>query len=426
VFERYDSVDVLRGVAVLGILAMNIYALGLPGAAYSNPTVYGGTTGLNLATWVLTHLFFELKFMTIFSALFGAGLVIMFQRAEARNRPLGKVYYRRVLWLLIFGLVHAYALWWGDILVTYAITGLLIFLFRRRSPKTLIIVGFCVMLIPSLMSFGFGVYVDKMLTAKGEVAALTEAGETPGEKQQKLVDTWEEMRPYFDPTTEEVEEELETYRNGYVGAFLDRAPRSFMAQAMAIPFFTLWRTGGVMLLGMALMKLGVFSAQRSPRFYRRCVIWGYGAGLPLAALSAWDLIRVGWSMPHMIQVSSHLNYYGSLGVALGHLGIVMLVCQSRAVAGLRRRLSAVGRTAFSNYFFQTIVGTAIFYGSYGLGLFGRLDRFPLMFLVVTIWLLQLWISPWWLARFRYGPLEWLWRSLTYRQRQPMTLGAANE
>jgi uncharacterized protein len=131
-------------------------------------------------------------------------------------------------------------------------------------------------------------------------------------------------------------------------------------------------------------------------------------------------------MPHMIQVSSHLNYYGSLGGALGHLGIVMLVCQSRAVAGLRRRLSAVGRTAFSNYFFQTIVGTAIFYGSYGLGLFGRLDRFPLMFLVVTIWLLQLWISPWWLARFRYGPLEWLWRSLTYRQRQPMTLGAANE
>ena len=92
-----------------------------------------------------------------------------------------------------------------------------------------------------------------------------------------------------------------------------------MGQTMAVAFFMLWRAGGVMLLGMALMKLGVFSASRSRRFYRRCIFWGYGLGLPLAALSAWDLIRVSWTMPHAIQVSSHLNYYGSLAVALGQL-----------------------------------------------------------------------------------------------------------
>jgi uncharacterized protein len=404
---------------------MNIYFFGLPAAAYSNPALYGGSGGAHLVTWVVTHLFFEAKFMTIFSALFGAGLVVMFQRAEARQRPLAKIYYRRILWLLIVGLVHAYALWAGDILVTYAIAGLLIFLFRRRSPKALIIVGCSVLLIPSLAAIGFGVYIEKMQTAKSEVAALSAAGETPSENQKKLAERWEEMRPFFDPTPEEIEEELEIYRNGYAGMLRDRAPRVFMGQTMAVAFFMLWRTGGVMLLGMAIMKLGIFSASRSRRFYRRCVLWGYGLGLPLAALSAWDLIRVDWTMPHAVQVSSHLNYYGSLAVALGHVGVVMLVCQSEALAGLRRRLSAVGRMAFSNYLSQTIICTTIFYG-YGLGLFGHLNRFPLMAFVVAVWLLQLWLSPWWLSRFRYGPAEWLWRSLSYRRRQPMIAAAAGE
>jgi uncharacterized protein len=424
-FERYDSLDVLRGVAVLGILAMNIYFFGLPAAAYSNPSVYGGSTGADLVTWLATHLFFELKFMTIFSMLFGAGLVVMFHRAEARHRPLAKVYYRRILWLLIFGLVHAYGLWVGDILVTYAITGLLIFLFRRRSPKALIIVGCAVLLIPSLAALGFGFYIQKMQTAKSEVVALSAAGETPSEMQEKLVESWEQTRPYLDPTPEEIEEELETYRDGYVGMVRHRAPRVLMAQTMGVAFSMLWRTAGVMLLGMALMKLGVFSATRSRSFYRRCILWGYGLGLPLVAFSAWDLMRVDWTIPHAIQVSSHLNYYGSLAVALGHVGVVMLVCQSQALPGLRRRLSAVGRMAFSNYILQTLVCTTIFYG-YGLSLFGRVNRLPLMLFVLALWLLQLWLSPWWLSRFRYGPLEWLWRSLTYRRRQPMVLNAVQE
>ena len=423
--ERYDSMDVLRGVAVLGILGMNIYYFGLPAAAYGNPTLYGGSAGANLVTWIVTHLFFEIKFMTIFSALFGAGLAVMFQRAEARSRPLAGVYYRRILWLLVFGLAHAYLLWSGDILVLYATTGLLIFLFRRRSPKTLIIVGCSILLIPSFASIGFGVYVQKMLAATEKVAELTAAGETPSETQQKLAESWEGMRPFFDPTPEDIEEEIEVYRDGYLGMVKYRAPMAFMSQTMAVIFFTLWRAGGVMLIGMALMKLGVFSASRSRRFYRCCVAWGYGLGLPLVVLSAWDLIRVNWAMPHTIQVSSHLNYYGSLGVALGHVGVIMLICRSGVLAGLRHRFSAVGRMAFSSYILQSIICTMIFYG-YGFGLFGHLDRFPLMFVVAALWLLELWLCPWWLARFRYGPLEWLWRSLTYRQRQPMKAAVINE
>ena len=421
-FEREESLDVLRGFAVLGILAMNIYFFGMPAAAYSNPSLFGGASGLPLVTWVFTHLFFEVKFMTIFSALFGAGLVVMFQRAQAKRRPLAKVYYRRILWLLVIGLVHAYALWLGDILVTYAIAGLLIFLFRRRSPRALIIVGCSVLVIPSLMALGFGVYVHKMQTAKSEIAALSAAGEEPSEEQQKLAESWKEMRPQFAPTPEEIEEELETYRNGYIGMVRDRAPRALMMQTTATAFFTLWRAGGVMLLGMALMKLGVLSARRSRQFYRRCIAWGLGLGLPLVVLSAWDLMRVNWQIPHTVQISSHLNYYGSLAMALAYVGIVMLGCKSRALPRLRHRLSAAGRMAFSNYILQTILCTTVFYG-YGLGLFGHLNRFWLMPFVVAIWILQLWVSPWWLRRFQYGPLEWLWRSLTYWHRQPMVARA---
>lgn len=424
-FERYDSLDVLRGVAVLGILAMNIYFFGLPGAAYSNPTVYGGSRGADLATWVVTHLFFEVKFMTIFSALFGAGLVVMFQRAEARRQSLAKIYYRRILWLLVFGLIHAYGLWSGDILVAYAIAGLLIFLFRRRSPRTLIMTACLVLLIPPIVSIGFGMFVQKMQAAKSEIAVLAAAGETPSEDQQKLAEWWEEMRPYFDPTPQEIEDELEIHRDGYPGIVRYRAPQVLMGQTIAFAFFVMWRVGAVMLLGMALMKLGVFSASRSQRFYRRCVLWGYGLGLPLVVLSAWDLVRANWAMPHTIQVASHFNYFGSLAVALGHVGLVMLVCQNQAVANLRRRLAAVGRMAFSNYILQSTICTTVFYG-YGLGLFGKLNRFPLMIFVVAIWLLQLWLSPWWLTRFRYGPLEWLWRTLTYGRRQPMALNAAGD
>ena len=139
--ERYFAVDVLRGFALLGILAMNIVSFGWPWPAYGNPMRGGGFTGLDRGVWFFNHLIFEEKMMTIFSMLFGAGLVLMDQRAEARGARIGRVYYRRVLILLMIGLVHAYLIWIGDILVLYAQCGLLLYFFRNLRPRTLLIVG---------------------------------------------------------------------------------------------------------------------------------------------------------------------------------------------------------------------------------------------------------------------------------------------
>ena len=156
--ERVVAVDVLRGFALLGILAMNIVAFAWPEAAYDNPTRGGGFSGLDRVIWVFNHLFFEMKMMTLFSMLFGAGLVLMGERSDHRGASLRGVYYRRCLWLLVIGLIHSYLIWFGDILVLYAECGLIIYLFRRWRPRTLIPVGvvFLCVLVPIVMGFAAG------------------------------------------------------------------------------------------------------------------------------------------------------------------------------------------------------------------------------------------------------------------------------
>ena len=169
---------------------------------------------------------------------------------------------------------------------------------------------------------------------------------------------------------------------------------------------------------MGLMKLGVFSAERSRSFYAWMAILGYGIGLPLMVFDASGLIRHEFKLDYMLHGGIFYNAFGSLVVALGHVGLIMLIVQSGALAWLTRRLAAVGRMALSNYLTHSIVCTTLFYG-YGFGLFGQINRTGLAAIVLAIWIFQLWISPIWLKHFRFGPAEWLWRSLTYWKLQPM-------
>jgi uncharacterized protein len=178
--------------------------------------------------------------------------------------------------------------------------------------------------------------------------------------------------------------------------------------------------GGRMLLGMGLMKLGVFAAERSRSFYTWMTALGYGIGLPLMIFDATELIRHEFKSDYILQGGIFYNAFGSIVVALGHVGLIMLIVQSGALTWLTRRLAAVGRMALSNYLTHSIVCTTLFYG-YGFGFFGQINRTGLAAIVLTIWLVQLWISPIWLKHFRFGPAEWLWRSLTYWRIQPMKL-----
>jgi len=424
--ERYFAVDVLRGFALLGILAMNIVDFGWPGAAYADPTRGGGFEGLDRAVWFFNHLVFEMKMMTIFSMLFGAGFVLMDHRASARGASIRGVYYRRVLWLLVIGLVHSYLIWDGDILVAYAETGLFLYLFRKLAPRTLIILGISAMLILVPMIVGIGSTVNFMKAATVRVEAQIKDKQQPTWLDQHAHDFWiKNLQPEFkrDPDTlaKKWAEELAAHRGSYLRIVKHRAPNVLMGQTIGFLLGGGLFAASRMLLGMGLMKLGVFSAQRSRRFYWWLVALGYGIGLPLMVYDAIKLIQNEFSFDYLIMHGGiYYNAFGSLVVALGHVGMLMLVVQSGVIGWLTTRLAAVGRMALSNYLTHSLVCTMLFYG-YGFGLFGNINRTGLAGIVLTIWIFQLIISPIWLKHFRFGPAEWLWRSLTYWRIQPIAV-----
>jgi len=396
--DRLENLDVLRGFAVLGILAMNVQSFSMVGSAYLNPTNWGDLTGLNFVVWGAGALLADLKFMSLFSIMFGAGVVLFAERLEARGRKPAGLHYRRMWWLWLIGMLHAYFLWYGDVLVAYAVCGLLAFLWRKRSPRTLLIAGTVILMVPSVFYLFTGLTMASIPEA--QVAGMLE---------------------WWRPDVEALAHETACYRGGPVAQFSFRWEETLAMQTMVFLINTGWRAGGLMLIGMALYKLGVLGGLRSAAAYRRLATVGLVVGLPLVGWGIVHNLRDGWTLAGSMYLGWQYNYWGSLGVALGYIGLVGLVVRTGALPALRARLAAAGRMAFTNYLTQTLLCITIFYG-HGLGLFGRVDRWQQALLVLAVWALQLWWSPLWLARFRFGPFEWAWRSLTYWQVQLMRRG----
>jgi len=415
--ERFVSIDVLRGVAVLGILVMNIYGFAMPFVAYSNPLALGGTELHNIGTWFFTHILFDQKFLSIFAMLFGAGLVVMSTRAESRGVQLGRIYYRRQFWLLLIGAIHGYFIWMGDILFLYAAIGMLVYLFRNRGPRTLIIVAVLILPMALLLNYGIARNVDRAIVEVAEVEELQASGTELSDEQAKALEDWETSRQFMAPTEEDMLVDIDVYRGGYLGIVEHRAPGVFMMQVFATLFFGIWRVGALMMIGMALLKLGVLSGERSVGFYRKMMLAGYLIGLPLTIFSASDLYAHQFDPLYVMRAGGIANYWGSVIVAFGHIGLVMLIVKTGALQKIMARFAAVGRMALTNYLMHSVILTTVFYG-YGFGLYGSIPRFWQMGFVVAVISLQLVLSPWWLSRYCFGPVEWLWRSLTYWKRQP--------
>ncbi len=267
--ERVSSVDVIRGVALMGILAMNIVNFAWPGAVYSIPIMAPSLRPDRLtSSGRFNHLAFDTKMMTLFSMLFGAGLVLMSDRAEGRGAKMMGVYYRRVAWLLVIGLIHAYLIWDGDILVMYASCGFLLYPVRKWSPKTLIILGVCLnfLLVPLWAGFRFGV-VPFMKATSERYEAKVKAKETVQDWERGVSEGWKQMSKSEKPKREDFFNDIQTYRGGYAGIVKDRAKTLIWAQTVGFFLFAWWYAGGRMLIGMGLMKLGVFAARLSNRAY---------------------------------------------------------------------------------------------------------------------------------------------------------------
>lgn len=416
--ERFASLDRLRGVAILGILVMNIYAFAMPFIAYVDPYRMGGTEAYNIGTWIFTHIFFDQKFMSIFAMLFGAGLVLMAERAEARGAKPARFYFRRQFWLIVIGAIHGYLIWMGDILFAYALIGMLVYPLRKRRPRTLIIIA-CVMLpVTLLFNLGNAKQMEDTMAKVAEIEVLLEEGQDIDEEQQQVLDDWKQQRMFAFPTDEDAAEEIAVYRGDYAGIVAHRAPIVAMMQVFMILFFGLWRIAPLMMIGMALMKLGVLTCERSADFYGRFMLIAYAVGLPLTVFSALDLHAHQFDQMYVMRGGGIANYFGSILVALGHIGLVMWLTKSGTASRLLDRFAAVGRMALTNYLMHSLILTTIFYG-YGLGLYGTVPRIWQMAFVAAVIGLELLWSKWWLERYRFGPAEWVWRTLTYGKRQPM-------
>jgi len=384
---RIRSLDALRGVGVLGMLAVHIQLFAFPSVARWNPTVYGDFKGLNGWVWLMTLLFADGKFITIFAMLLGVSIVML---AEASERSAAwRAHMRRMAVLLVLGLAHAYLLWFGDMLVPLALSGSVVFFARRLSPGKLLVVGSVAFAMASLVSVGL-----TWSTAQSDPAALA---------------AW---RAEWMPRPEIINVEIAQYRGGWAEQMAQRVPAALENETVSFVTRLLWQMTGLMLMGMGLFKLGVLSAARSRAFYLRMATLGFGAGILLIALGLWRSYATKWDVLDFVLVSEQLHYWGNLFVALGWVALVMLLCQR---GWALRSVVAVGRMALTNYLLQSVICTTIFYG-HGFGLFGRVDRAGQFAMVVGIWAFQLLASSVWLRYFAVGPVEWLTRWLVFKRR----------
>ena len=431
--QRFDSLDVLRGVAVLGILLLNVIGFGLP-YAYEHPTVHGGVEpgrhDANFWAWLVPQLLFEGTMRGLFTLLFGAGVVLFVRRLEAVGPPAvpgaptaADLHVRRMLWLVAFGLVNSHLLlWYGDILFEYGVVGLVLYAFRNLRPRTLVLVAlalYAALTVRGELEFR-GLQAQR--DAAVEAQALERAGATLPDEQRAAIEAWAARLSDDRPPPERVAESIAAMRGGFASAYAEITPVAQWLRTTWLYEYAFLESLATMLLGIALYAAGALQGRWSARRYAALALAGYAVGLPVSGWEAWTVVRSGFDV--LAIESTWLRSYelGRVPLTLGHAGLILWLWKIGAFARTLRRLSAVGRMAFTNYLAQSLLAMLVFTGV-GLGLFGQLERAELYLFVAAVWAVQLAWSPWWLARFRYGPAEWAWRSLVYARRQPFRRAA---
>jgi len=359
--RRIESLDLIRGIAALGILVMNSIAFGLDDAAYSNLEQGGNSTLLDTAIGVLARILVDQKMMALFSLLFGVGIVIFADRAEAKGRRPVLLSLWRNLLLLAIGIAHT-LFWDGDILTVYAVCAPVVLLMRKLPAQVLLAVGLA-------------------LANLGAVNFLLANG---GARDVDLGEAWFAGAGNVSDGLEGV-------------LLLDGFGRAL----------------GLMLIGVGLFRLRVVQGERSDATYRHVAFGGLAIGLPFSVAGLVVHTSTDWAGSSAL-LGYGISTLGTVPLAVAYLAIIVL--WSRHARPLQDRFRAVGRMALTNYLTQTAIGLLVLTSALD-GV--DLTRTGILAIVVTVWVAQLAWSPWWLERFRFGPVEWLWRSATYRSPQPL-------
>ena len=416
--ERISILDSLRGFAILGILLMNIGGFGMPGDVFAL-----GETGVNYYTWYIVGWIPDGTQRALFSMLFGAGILLFIRSAEKKVegiRP-ADYFFRRQLWLIVFSLFDVFILLWnGDILLDYAIFGMLLFTFRNLSPKKLIIAA-VVCLLFMLARENRNLYLDKRVISRGEaVAAMdtTKVKLTP--KQQDQLGAMEEKKnnSKVEKRKKRIEKTKATLSSGtYEDIYTWRTER-WVNDLVQYIFFGLWDVLLFMFLGMAFFKMGILTGAAQAKVYWWMLIIGLGIGLFLSWLQVQEAIKFQYNR-FEYQKHTDIAFYQLHRVlrSLGLFALLMLLYKSGVFKWLFAFMRPVGQMAFTNYLMQSML-CGLYFNSYGLGMYGKLQRIEIYYVVGAVWLFQIIFSHIWLHFFRFGPFEWAWRSLTYWKRMP--------
>lgn len=394
--SRRHALDVIRGAAMFGILLMNVQGYALPSASYVNPAAEGPLGRLDWFAWLFTHVFVEQKFMTLFSLLFGVGVMLAAERRSTSGVSPWPDFARRSVFLLAVGLAHAYLVWYGDVLTTYALAGIAAISMRKARTGTLFIIGGVLIALPSLYSILMGLNFDAFPQAV------------------KL-----EIEQAYTPSEEAIRRETTAYLSGWLGQMPQRVSDAWTLQTffMATVFF--WRTAGLMLIGMALYRLGYMDARRPAIDYRRLLGLTLPAGLALIMVGVYLNEMHAWRAAFSMFLGSQFNYWGSIVVALGYLALLNLIVRQQRLQNFQQVLATTGRMTLSLYLLMSIVGTFVFYG-HGLGQYGQVGRFGLLLITPLFWLIEIVLVNAWRRKYDVGPAEALMKSMG---RRPALRGA---
>jgi uncharacterized protein len=401
---RLRTLDAVRGVAVMGIFLLNVIDMAMPGYAYVDPNFYGGASGANWWEWAIVYVVADGKMRGLFTMMFGASTVLIAERALASGESPARVHYARMATLFAFGMIHAYLIWSGDILVLYSVCGALLFVAWRWRPRVLLTIGI------ALLAFKL---VDGV-TAYQQVATLRSAAEGPTPSPPATA-AWHAFQRDAAPSRDTIPATLAGFRGGYADAFRTRRPDAWLLQSV-INVEMLPDTIALMLIGIALFRLGFFSGAWSRRAY-----WIAAAPIPVFWLGYVPLVtwlqRTDFAPLTMIATEAIQLTLLRPFLSIGYAALVILFVQGGRARWLADRVAAAGRMAFSNYL-GTSIAVTLFFNGYGLGWYGYLQRWQCLIVVAVVWAVMLaWSKPW-LDRFAYGPFEWLWRSAARGRLQP--------
>ncbi|PIB94306.1 DUF418 domain-containing protein [Caulobacter sp. FWC2] len=398
--DRIVLLDSLRGLGVLGILLCNMPDFAVaPPLSESVVNWPHGTGPATLGVWAVTQWLFQRKFVTLFAMLFGVSIFLV--GGERSDLERGAILRKRLSWMVVFGLLHGFAIWFGDVLLSYALAGFAVLLCRSWTPKKLLRTGIIIWTVMSLLMVA-GMTAAVVFQQDGGQATLETAKAVAKSRAAEL-----------------------QYGGTFLQSLIQNA-RDRLGYLAGEPFIFVM-TSALMMIGLGCFKLGVLTGEASKRTYVTLVAIGLTAS---AVVGGMVVAQVVLGLPRPLStIFQAVQWTTAPLTTLAYVGLMVFAARSKgAWSAIPRVLAPVGQMAFTNYLTQSLIMTSIFYGGRGLALHGKVDRPVLAALTVATWIVQILWSRWWMDRFEMGPLEWVWRRLyrgptRLRRVQPQAVSA---